>query len=85
MKVFELIQALQALDPQLEVLVSGYEGGYNNCCTVSGPATYVYNHNDKEAWYYGPHESLEYVKDYEYHNNQEKISTLETFEGVLIY
>lgn len=85
MKVFELIQALQALDPQLEVVVSGYEGGYSNCRAVGDVATFVHNYNDRETWYYGPHESLEYLKEYIYPDQPSKLSNLETFEGVQIY
>lgn len=84
MKVFELIQALQALDPQLEVVVNGYEGGFNNCMAVSPITTFVENYHNEESWYYGRHEGYEYVEEYCEHT-QEELSTLTTFKGVVIY
>lgn len=56
MKVKELIEQLQSLDPELEVFIPGYEAGYENITFVSEPQDFVLNwHTD---WYYGPHEKL---------------------------
>ena len=56
MKVKELIETLSQLDPELMVVVAGYEGGVNEMdkyelCDVE------LNANDE--WYYGKHEILE--------------------------
>ena len=55
MKVKELIEKLSQLDPELMVVVAGYEGGVNEIkkyklCDIE------LNVND--AWYYGKHEVL---------------------------
>ena len=54
MKVIELITILEALDPEMRVLVPGYEGGYGDVDGVVQPRTFVEKVNC--AWYYGPHE-----------------------------
>jgi len=66
MKVRQLIEQLQQLDPELQVVVSGYEGGYHHARVEKEPfdmCLNVYN-----EWYYGPHERLEVIgentKDY---------------------
>ena len=53
MKVKELIEQLQKLDPETLVMVEGYEGGYCNAVNtkhieVCGPF--------KQPWYYGEYE-----------------------------
>ena len=64
MKVKELIEQLQQLDPELHVFVSGYEGGYNDAgpiCAVDEIALDVH-----KEWYYGKHEDANtkyYVPD----------------------
>ena len=55
MKVKELIEVLSQLDPELMVVVAGYEGGVNEVdkyelCDIE------LNVNDE--WYYGKHEML---------------------------
>ena len=59
MKVGELIEQLQQLDPELHVFVCGYEGGYN----YAGPASKIMEvalnyHNE---WWYGDHEDANEV------------------------
>jgi hypothetical protein len=54
MKVIELVQRLQEFDPEMVVVLSGYEGGYNTVSGVVKPQTFVEGVNT--AWYYGPHE-----------------------------
>jgi hypothetical protein len=54
MKVIDLVQRLQELDPEMVVVLSGYEGGYNTVSGVVEPRTFVEGVN--AAWYYGPHE-----------------------------
>jgi hypothetical protein len=56
MKVKELIETLSQLDPELMVVVAGYEGGVDEMdkyelCDVE------LNVNDE--WYYGKHDILE--------------------------
>jgi hypothetical protein len=54
MKVIDLVQRLQEFDPEMVVVLSGYEGGYNTVSGVVEPRTFVEDVN--AAWYYGPHE-----------------------------
>jgi hypothetical protein len=62
MKVIELIQALEAFDPEMPVVLSGYEGGFNTVTAVVEPRTFVKDVNC--AWYYGPHElDNEYLEE----------------------
>jgi hypothetical protein len=55
MTVSELIQKLQAFDPNLEIYCDGYEGGYD---TPQEPfqSPMKLNVHSKEFWYYGLHE-----------------------------
>ena len=53
MKVKELIERLQALDPELEVMRDGYEGGIENATEVDVVKVAL---NVNQAWYYGSHE-----------------------------
>ena len=55
MKVKELIEVLSQLDPELMVVVAGYEGGVNEVDTY-GLCDIELNVNDE--WYYGKHEML---------------------------
>ena len=65
MKVKELIEKLSQLDPELMVVVRGYEGGVDE---VSGYGVCNIWVNANDEWYYGRHETLsdnqlEEVKD----------------------
>lgn len=82
MKVSELISFLNTLDPELEVMISGYEGGYNTVRGVTEPCEYVQDVN--EAWYYGPHEQLAYQIEYEY-LTLEEAQQKGIFKGVMIF
>lgn len=77
MKVIELIEVLKALDPETRVVMSGYEGGYDDVSGVAEPRTFVEKVNC--AWYYGPHEL-----DTEYLDQEEK-SNKPRFQAVTIY
>ena len=55
MKVKELIEKLSQLDPELMVVVHGYEGGVDEV-TDYGLCDIELNVNT--AWYYGKHEIL---------------------------
>jgi hypothetical protein len=54
MKVIELIKSLEAFDPEMPVVLTGYEGGYSEVQGVVDQRTFVEDVNC--AWYYGPHE-----------------------------
>jgi hypothetical protein len=65
MKVKELIEKLSQLDPELMVVIRGYEGGVDEVSNY-GLCNIWLNANDE--WYYGRHETLsnnqlEEVKD----------------------
>ena len=62
MKVKELIKELSKLDPDLNVYVSGYEGGYEDVEGVSKDRM-VRDHHKEDEWWYGPHELVEAVYD----------------------
>jgi hypothetical protein len=53
MKVKELIEKLQTLDPEMEAMRHGYEGGVENI-TLFEIEPVALKVNDQ--WYYGPHE-----------------------------
>ena len=56
MKVKQLIEYLQTLDPELYVFTSGYEGGLEDIHVNSNVINVELNHN--KEWYYGPHEEI---------------------------
>ena len=56
MKVKELIEKLSQLDPELMVVIRGYEGGVDEVSDY-GLCDIELNVNDE--WYYGKHEVLE--------------------------
>ena len=53
MKVKELIELLQEQDPELIVVVDGYEGGY---APVRTATLLPLKLNVNKEWYYGSHE-----------------------------
>ena len=55
MKVKELIEKLQALDPELLVVVDGYEGGVKEAGYVELETVVLNVHKE---WYYGEHETI---------------------------
>ena len=54
MTVQELIDALQNCPKDMMVVISGYEGGYND---MSGLKTIRLKLNSNTAWWYGSHET----------------------------
>lgn len=82
MKVHELISFLYTLDPELEVTVSGYEGGFNVVSGVTEVREFVSGYH--EPWYYGPHELLDYVLDME-HLSKEEVELRGTFKAVTLF
>lgn len=59
MTVNELIEQLKNYPGDMRVLTLGYEGGYNETSVTT--ADIVFNVNDKDTWYYGPHECVRYT------------------------
>jgi hypothetical protein len=55
MKVKDLIEKLQAVDPELMVVRGGYEGGVTEVGSVDVEQVAL---NANEEWYYGEHETL---------------------------
>jgi len=56
MKVAELIELLNTCDPEMRVVVAGYEGGVSDVGEVK-PIPILLNVN--KDWYYGKHEPCE--------------------------
>lgn len=82
MKVRELIAFLDTLHPELEVVLPGYEGGYKSVTGFTDAQEYVKDYN--EQWYYGPHEQLNYLTEYEYLTMKQAVDK-GIFKGVMIY
>lgn len=61
MTIGELIEQLKIYPHDLRVLTVGYEGGFNDISIRTKDI--VFNVNDKDAWYYGPHESVDFVPE----------------------
>mgnify|MGYP003335212120 CR=1 FL=1 len=55
MNVKQLIEKLQTLDPELMVVVSGYEAGVNEANIVEVTKIAL---NVNTSWYYGEHEEI---------------------------
>ena len=55
MTVKQLIETLSEMDPDLEVYVNGYEGGYNDAVLLE-PIMVCKNYHTE--WYYGKHEDI---------------------------
>ena len=56
MKVKDLLKQLQELDQESMVIISGYEGGYNEVSSAD-PKQIALDVNT--SWYYGCHEIVE--------------------------
>ena len=56
----ELIEVLQAFDPETHVFTKGYEGGVEDA-GIKGPATDIAL-NVNRKWWYGPHEYIERIE-----------------------
>lgn len=59
MTVNDLINKLLDYPSNMRVLTLGYEGGLNDISL--GTNGVVFDYNDKDTWYYGPHEYAKYV------------------------
>lgn len=70
MKVKDLIAQLQTYDPDLMVVVSGYEGGVEEAGYTSEHTIAL---NVNEDWYYGSHEMIN--KD-DQHEGKERVQAV---------
>ena len=59
MTVYELIKKLEDYPLDMRVLTLGYEGGFNDVGLKTDEI--VFSVNDKDKWYYGPHESVRHM------------------------
>ena len=59
MTVNELIEQLKNYPGDMRVLTLGYEGGFDDIGLKTEDI--VFGANDKDKWYYGPHESVRFV------------------------
>ena len=59
MTVSELIEQLKNYPGDMRVLTLGYERGYNDIDLFR--ADIIFDYNDKDTWYYGPHECAKYT------------------------
>ena len=74
MKIKQLLEKLNGLDPELEIYLKGYEGGAIELKTV---AEVEVSKNYNVDWWYGPHEVIRYnggllVEDKDIFKNIEK-------------
>lgn len=65
MKVKELIERLNLLDPELMVVRPGYEGGVTEVGQVTIIPVFL---NVNEEWYYGEHEQIDEFSHKNYPN-----------------
>lgn len=70
MKVKNLIAELQQFDPDLMVVVSGYEGGVEEAQATSEHTIAL---NVNESWYYGPHEM---INEEDRHEGHERVQAV---------
>ena len=60
MNVQQLIEKLQKHPPEMRVIVSGYEGGYNDLSSPPANQTLIrLNVHAPDCWYYGRHDDAE--------------------------
>lgn len=70
MKVSALIESLQSFDSNLEVVVRGHEGGYNNSIGTQ-EMTVVVDYYKGDPWM-GNHEDAGYVEQFDNLEPQDK-------------
>ena len=73
MKVKELIEKLQALDPELMVVRPGYEGGVTEVDHITAIEVAL---NVNTEWYYGEHEQIDELSQRHY-KGAERATVLE--------
>ena len=70
MKVKGLIKALKKVNPELNVVIKGYEGGVDDMRSMKG---ITIERDVNTAWYYGDHEQVE---DSEVEDNKLEVNAL---------
>ena len=65
MKVKDLIEQLNSLDPELTVVRPGYEGGVTEVGHLSTIEVFL---NVNKDWYYGEHEQVDEFSNGQYPN-----------------
>jgi hypothetical protein len=60
MTVAELIEQLKNYPADMRVLTLGYESGFNDINLSTEDI--VFNFNNKDTWYYGPHECVRFAE-----------------------
>lgn len=70
MKVKDLIAQLQTYDPDIMVVVSGYEGGVEEAW---GTSEHTIALNVNEDWYYGSHELINEEDRHEGHERAQAV------------
>jgi hypothetical protein len=78
-KIKELIDYLQTLDPELSVFIKGYEAGYNDVNTINHEELVLNVHS---VWYYGKHEFLKNLEKKDKLLNKE--SEYKSVKGIII-
>jgi hypothetical protein len=79
MTVKELIEQLQALDPESRVFIRGYEAGYNDINNIDHEEMVL---NVNSVWYYGKHELLKSMEKRDKILNKE--SEHKSVKGIII-
>jgi len=70
MKVKELIEKLQAFDPELMVVRPGYEGGMTE---VQYATKMLLALNVREKWYYGAHDQVDSTNEWPKHEHAQAV------------
>jgi hypothetical protein len=82
MTVNELIQQLQNYPGDMRVLTLGYEGGFDDISVESEDI--VFDVNDKDTWYIGPHEYASFMDSLPNNDSQWKSNGLKSGQCVII-
>ena len=66
MKVSELIEVLKTFPPEMEVLVDGYEEGYDDIASVSKQSASMFSnkYRDGNGFWQGRHAAVRFDGDY---------------------
>ena len=79
MTVKELIEQLQALDPESRVFVRGYEAGYDDINMVKVTQMVL---DVNSIWYYGKHDTLD--REHKRDKILNKDTTRDSIDGIII-
>lgn len=82
MNVSELIEQLKNYPGDMRVLTLGYEGGYNDIDLNT--ADIVFDVNNEDTWYYGPHEYVSFMDSLPNSDSQWKSNGLKSGQCVII-